>query len=79
MIELNVQNMTCGGCASTVTRAVKALDAGADVRVDLTSGTVKIEGHRDALAYAKAVTTAGYPASAGGSPTVAPKRAGCCG
>lgn len=79
MIELNVQGMTCGGCASTVTRAVKALDPGADVKVDLTSDKVTIEGRRDVQAYARAVTNAGYPASADGIPTVTPKRGGCCG
>ena len=35
MIEFRVEGMTCGHCVSAVTRAVKAVDPEANVRVDL--------------------------------------------
>ena len=37
MYELKVDGMTCGGCAASVKRALQALDAKANVDVDLPS------------------------------------------
>lgn len=42
MLELKVNGMTCGGCASSVTRAIKNLDATATVTVDLATKLVKV-------------------------------------
>lgn len=35
MLAFEVNDMTCGHCASTITKAVKTIDPGADVQVDL--------------------------------------------
>ena len=60
-----VDDMTRGHCASTITRAVQALDAGADVRIDLAAHRVRIESARaDALGLANAIAEAGYSAVA---------------
>lgn len=40
MYELKVEGMTCGGCASRVTKAIKSVDNNAEVNVDL-----KVSGH----------------------------------
>lgn len=64
MIELNVQNMTCGGCARHVTKALQTLDAHAKVEVDLAAKKVRVESSADAQALAAAVNGAGYPAVA---------------
>jgi copper chaperone len=80
MIELNVNGMTCGHCASTVTRAIKSVDPEADVHVDLEGKRVHVESRRPGEALAKAVTAAGYPAAPAGTQAPAPaKRRGCCG
>ena len=64
MIELKVEGMTCDHCVHAVTRAVKSVDPGADVRVDLQAGTVRVEGRGPAEVLSRAIREAGYSASA---------------
>ena len=78
MIELQVQNMTCGGCAASVTRAVKSLDPAAKVTVDLGKAHVSIEGSRDAAEYGRVLAEAGYPAMVPAAKAAAPRSRGCC-
>jgi copper chaperone len=60
-----VNDMTCGHCASTITQAVKALDAAAEVQVDLTTHRVRIESAgADAAVLADAIAQAGYTPTA---------------
>ncbi|BEV73479.1 MULTISPECIES: heavy-metal-associated domain-containing protein [unclassified Paludibacterium] len=40
---LQVQGMSCGGCAASVEKALKALDGVEAVAVDLPSGRVTVE------------------------------------
>ena len=61
MIEFKVSDMTCGHCVATVTKAIKALDAGAEVKTDLASKTVSVESTAPAAALSKAMDQAGYP------------------
>jgi copper chaperone len=60
MLRLNVDGMSCGHCVGAVTRAVQALDAKAEVRVDLAARIV--EAHTDAGrdAVVEAIANAGY-------------------
>lgn len=60
MYELKVEGMTCGGCATSVKRALQALDAKANVDVDLPSKTVKVETAAQLDAVKNAVEDAGY-------------------
>ncbi len=60
MYELKVDGMTCGGCAASVKRALQALDAKADVNVDLPSKTVKVDTSAQLDAVKAAVEDAGY-------------------
>lgn len=61
MISFEVNDMTCGHCVSSVTQAVKALDAQARVQVDLARHRVDIEpAVADAVALAAAITGAGF-------------------
>ena len=61
MTEFNVQGMSCGGCASRVTKAVQAVDASAQVRVDLARQTVSVESTVEREVLTSALTAAGYP------------------
>lgn len=65
MLKLNVPDMTCGHCAGAVAKAVKSVDANAEVAVDLASKTVSIETASDAEKIRRALEAAGYPATAG--------------
>jgi copper chaperone len=61
MITFEVPDMSCGHCVSTITQAVKALDAQARVQIDLTSHRVDIEpATADAEALRAAITEAGF-------------------
>jgi len=85
MISFRVNDMTCGHCVGTITKALKAEDAGAQVRFDLASHRVDIEsGQADAAALSEAIKVAGYtpvqidlPNNAK-DPSAAPARKGCC-
>lgn len=61
MIELTINDMTCGHCASRVTQAVKSVDDQAKVTIDVAKKYVRIEGASDTDAIAAALTEAGYP------------------
>jgi copper chaperone len=45
MIELNLPDMTCGHCASTVAKTVALVDPAAKVEVDLNTKLVKISSN----------------------------------
>lgn len=62
MLKLNVPDMTCGHCASTVTKVVKSVDANAEVTIDLPSQTVTIGSPADPSKFTSAMDQAGYPA-----------------
>ncbi len=61
MIEFKVDDMSCGHCASVITRTVKELDADASVKVDLARKAVQIESSVDRAVIAEALDEAGYP------------------
>ena len=60
MYRFEVKGMTCNHCVAAVTRSIKALDAEADVRVDLAQGKVEVESVKSADALAEAIADAGY-------------------
>ena len=60
MIELTVNDMTCGGCVASITRVVKGLDANATVNADVASKRVKIESVINNESVIAAISDAGY-------------------
>lgn len=54
-----VDGMTCGGCARSVTNAITKLAPNAKVEVDLTAGTVSVDGALSDTVK-KAVEAAGF-------------------
>lgn len=61
MIAFEVNDMTCGHCASTITKALKAVDADARVEIDLAAHRVQIEpAAADADELREAIQDAGY-------------------
>jgi copper chaperone len=61
MIELNLPDMTCGHCASTVAKTVAFVDPAAKVEVDLDNKKVRIQSTEQRQDFAEALTDAGYP------------------
>lgn len=60
MIEFKVPDMTCGHCASTITRAVKALDPAAQVEIALEEHRVRVQSKAEKEAVLRAIAEAGY-------------------
>ncbi len=60
MIELTVQDMTCGHCAATITGAVKALDPQATCEVDLPAKRVRVASMHSAERVRAAIERAGF-------------------
>lgn len=60
MIELTVNDMTCGGCVASITRVVKGLDANATIEADIASKRVKIESAIHGDKVIAAISDAGY-------------------
>ena len=60
MIEFNVDDMTCGHCVSTVTRAVKEVDAAGKCEIDLATKRVKIVSDRPVEDFRAAIEGAGF-------------------
>lgn len=63
MYQLQVENMSCGHCVGSVTKAVQAIDPAAQVQVDLASKSVKVESCAELGAISAAIVEAGYPVS----------------
>jgi copper chaperone len=59
-----VQGMSCGHCVGAVTQAVKSVDPQAEVKIDLASGKVEVQSHKEAAAIARAIEEEGYKVAA---------------
>ncbi len=57
-----IENMTCGGCAKGVTKAIHSVDPLAKVDIDLTQKRVRVESHADQSAIETAIENVGFSA-----------------
>lgn len=83
MVTFEVQDMTCGHCVSSITKAVLAIDRSARVTTDLAMHRVRIEpAESDGTELREAIREAGYtpvPVDDGAVSTERPApRSGCC-
>ena len=79
---LRVTGMTCGGCTSNVTHALKAVRGVDDVKVSLSAGeaTVRYDERLTSPDQLKsAVKGAGYDVDATGAAPGRQSKGGCCG
>jgi len=60
MIEFQVNDMTCGHCVGAITQALAAVDASAQVEIDLPTHRVRINGSDQAQKLGEAIREAGY-------------------
>lgn len=60
MTTFHVPDMTCGGCVSAITAAVKRADPSAEVTADLDSHDVRISGSVPAAVLLGAIEDAGF-------------------
>jgi copper chaperone len=78
---LKVSGMTCGGCTSNVTEALKAVSGVDEVNVSLSSGEAMVK-YDEALTSPEilrsAVARAGYGVDAGAVANAPMAKGGCC-
>lgn len=60
MQAFKVSGMSCGHCVRAITQAIKALDASAEVEVDLASGLVQVSDGLDREQVQAAIREGGY-------------------
>ena len=62
-MQLNIEDMSCGGCVANITEAVKQLDAEATVTADLETRNIDVSTNASEAEVRDALAAAGYPAS----------------
>ncbi len=58
--SFTVTGMTCGHCEAAVTRAIKQIDGGADVKIDRDSNLVEVHSTQPRELIATAIREEGY-------------------
>lgn len=59
-MELEVLDMSCGGCASAITRAITGVDPAAKLDIDLTTKSVKVNSTLAPESVLAAIAAAGF-------------------
>lgn len=59
-LQLKVPSMVCSGCVETVTKAIKTVDANANVTIDLPSKTVTLESQASEASLKQAIINTGH-------------------
>ena len=62
-MELRIENMTCGGCAKSVTKAIQSVGPTAKVETNPEARKVNVETTATAGAIQQVLEEAGYPAT----------------
>ena len=78
---LKVTGMTCGGCISNVTHALKAVDGVGDVNVSLAAGEATVQYNERLTSpdqLKSAVKGAGYGVDASNAGAARQSKGGCC-
>lgn len=62
MHSFKVGGMSCGHCVRSITEAIRALDAAAEVQVELAEGEVRVASNQAPESLLAAIRAAGYEA-----------------
>jgi copper chaperone len=60
-MKFQIDNMTCGGCARSVTKAIQSVDPQAKIDIDLTTKAVSVTSDAEDSSVAAALEAVGYP------------------
>jgi copper chaperone len=61
-MELKIENMTCGGCANSVTKAIQSVDPTAKIETNPATRLVTVETTATTAALQQVLEDVGYPA-----------------
>jgi copper chaperone len=59
-MQFHIENMTCGGCARSVTKAIQSVDPSAEVSADPASHKVEVKSAASRDRLVAALTEVGY-------------------
>jgi copper chaperone len=59
-LEFKVPDMACSACADKITKAVKAIDPGADINADTKTKQVSVATQANESSVKEAIVSAGY-------------------
>jgi copper chaperone len=65
LMQFHIENMSCGGCAKSVTAAIRSLDKDAEISADPPNRTVEVKSSASRAEVEAVLEEAGYPAAAG--------------
>ena len=60
-MKFRIENMTCGGCARSVTATITDLDENATVNIDVATKLVEVESTASESEIVAALTEDGFP------------------
>lgn len=63
-MKFTIDNMTCGGCARSVTKAIQSVDPDARIETSPAARSVEVETTASLAALQQVLEEAGYPAVA---------------
>lgn len=61
LMRFHLPNMSCGGCARSVTRAIQSVDADARIVIDQSRREVELTSDLPRDRFASALAAAGFP------------------
>ncbi len=67
MFEFTLPDMTCGHCASLVSKALAQADPACTIAIDLSTQTVQVRSGEDRQTLQEALVDAGYSPAAPGA------------
>ena len=62
MYQFVIPNMSCSGCARSVTKALQGVDASAEIDANFAKHQVRVDSPADEALLRAALEAAGYPA-----------------
>ncbi len=62
-MQFHIENMTCFGCARSLTKAIQSLDRAAVVKADPENRKIEVETSAGRAEIENVLAEAGYPAS----------------
>jgi copper chaperone len=63
-MRFHIENMTCGGCARSVAKAVEAVDPKARIEADPVTKKATVDTSLPSETISRVLSEAGYPATA---------------
>jgi copper chaperone len=73
-MQFHIENMTCNGCARSITKAIHSVDPTAQISADPGARTVDVQSAQPRAVLEGVLANAGYPSTAASQQ----KRAGGC-